>query len=77
MGRTEKEIEFSIHLKCKLKIVELKSKLTLVEIFGGDGEHRVLDIFVLVHFGLVVGLVEIGRIVVLIGDSDANEFRHY
>lgn len=36
-----------------------------------------LDIFVLVHFGLVVGLVEIGRIVVLIGDSDANEFRHY
>jgi hypothetical protein len=37
----------------------------------------VLDIFVLVHFGLVVSLVEIGRIVVLIGDSDTNEFRHY
>lgn len=52
-------------------------KLTLVEIFGCDGEDRVLDIFVLVHFGLVVRLVKVRRVVVLVGDADTNEFRHY
>ena len=61
-------------MKCKSSF---ESRLTLVEVFGGDGEHGVLDVLVLVHFGLVVGLVEIGRIVVLIGDSDTNELRHW
>lgn len=36
-----------------------------------------LDVLVLVDFGLVVRLVEIRRIVVLVGDTDTDEFGHY
>ena len=32
-----------------------------------------LDVLVLVHLGLVERLVKVGRIVVLVGDSDADE----
>ena len=48
-------------------------ELTLVEVLGGDGEHRVLDVLVLLHLGLVECLVEVRRVVVLVGDSDADE----
>lgn len=47
--------------------------LTFVEIFSVDGEHRVLYVLVLLHFGFVEHLVKVRRVVVLIGDSDADE----
>lgn len=52
------------------------NSLTFVEIFGSDGEHSVLDVLVLVHFSLVVSLVEIGRIIVLVGNANTDEFGH-
>ena len=35
-----------------------------------------LDVLVLVHLGLVERLVKVGRIVVLVGDSDADELEN-
>lgn len=43
-------------------------------IFGGDGEHGVLNIFVLVDLRLVQGFVEVRWVVILIGDSNTDEF---
>lgn len=45
-------------------------------IFGGDGEHRVLDVLIFVYLCLVEALVEVRRIIVLVGYADANEFRY-
>lgn len=45
-------------------------------IFGGNGEHRVLDVLILVYLSLVEALVEVRRIIVLVGYPDANEFRY-
>ena len=35
-----------------------------------------LDVLVLVHLGLVERLVKVGRIVVLVGDSDPDELEN-
>lgn len=43
-------------------------------ILGGDGEHCVLDVLILINFGFIEGLVEVRRVVVLVSDSDANKF---
>lgn len=51
--------------------------LTLVVIFGGDSEYRVLDILIFVYFSLVEAFVEIRRIVVLVSYSNTDEFRHW
>lgn len=48
--------------------------LTLVVIFGGDGEHRVLNVLIFIYLCLVEALVEIWGIIVLVGYPDANEF---
>lgn len=57
--------------------VSLKNKvLTLVVIFGGDGEHRVLNVLIFVYLSLVEALVEVRGIIVLVGYADANEFRY-
>lgn len=48
--------------------------LTFIVILGGDCEHRVLDVLVLVHLRLVQRLVEERWIVIFISDSDSNEF---
>ena len=53
-----------------------RKRLTFVEIFGRDSENGVLDVFIFVHLGLVESLVEVGRVVVLVGNSDADEFGH-
>lgn len=45
-------------------------------IFGGNGEHRVLDVLILVYLSLVEALVEVRRIIVLVGYPNANEFRY-
>lgn len=48
--------------------------LTLIVILGSHCEHCVLYILVLIHFRLVQRFVEIGRIIVLIGNANAYEF---
>ena len=50
--------------------------LTLVLVVGGDGEHSVLDVLVLVHLRLVQALVEVGRVVILVRDPDTDELGH-
>ena len=50
--------------------------LTLVLVVGGDGEHGVLDVLVLVHLRLVQALVEVGRVVILVRDADTDELGH-
>lgn len=45
-------------------------------IFGGNGEHRMLDVLIFVYLSLVEALVEVRGIVVLVGYPDANEFRY-
>lgn len=42
-------------------------------IFGGDGEYGVLDVFIFVYLCLIKGLVEVGRIIVLVGDANPDE----
>lgn len=57
------------------EIILLKRQiLTLVVIFGGDGEHRVLNVLIFIYLSLVEALVEVWRIIVLVGYPDANEF---
>lgn len=48
--------------------------LTLIVILGRHSEHCMLNILILIHFGLVQRLVEIGWIIVLIGNANAYEF---
>jgi hypothetical protein len=48
--------------------------LTFIVILGGDRKHRVLDVLILVDLGLVKRLVKVRRVVVLIGDANADEF---
>ena len=50
--------------------------LTLVLVVGGDCEHGVLDVLVLVHLRLVQALVEVGRVVILVRDADTDELGH-
>ena len=50
--------------------------LTFVLVIRSDGEHRVLDVLVLVHLRLVQVLVEVRGVVVLVGDADADELGH-
>ena len=50
--------------------------LTFIVILGGDCEHRVLNVLVLLNLHLLLGLVEERRVVIFISDSDANEFRY-
>lgn len=50
--------------------------LTLIVIFGGDGEYGVLNVLIFVDLGLVQVLVEVRRVVVLVGDANSDEFRH-
>jgi hypothetical protein len=45
-------------------------------IFGGDGEHRVLNVFILVYLSLVEALVEVWGIIVFVSYPNANEFRY-
>ena len=47
--------------------------LTFILVIGGDREDRVLDVLVLVDLGLVERLVEVRRVVVLVGDADPDE----
>jgi hypothetical protein len=42
-------------------------------VLGGDGEHCVLYVLVLVHLRLVERLVEKRGVVILVGDSNADE----
>lgn len=48
-------------------------QLTFVMIFGRDRKDGMLNIFILVDLRLVQGLVEVGRVVILVGDTDAYE----
>lgn len=48
--------------------------LTLIVILGGDGEDRVLDVLVFVNLCFVEGLVEVRWIVILVGNSNTDEF---
>lgn len=50
--------------------------LTFVEILRRDGEDGVLDVLILVHLRLVQRFVEEGRVVILVGDANADEFGH-
>lgn len=45
-------------------------------IFGGNCEHRVLDVLIFVYLSLVEALVEVRGIIVLVGYPDANKFRY-
>lgn len=45
-------------------------------VFGGDSEDCVLYIFILVDFRLVQLLVEVRRVVILVGDANADELCH-
>lgn len=60
-----------------MNINKYKSVLTLIVIFGGDGENGVLDVFILVHFRLVEGLVKVRRVVIFISDAYADELGHW
>lgn len=57
---------------CKISYV-----LTFIVIFGGDGEHGVLDVLIFVDLSLVELLVEVRWVVILVSDSDADEFSHW
>lgn len=50
--------------------------LTFILVAGGHSENRVLDILILIHFGLIQILVKVWRVVVLIRDADSNELGH-
>lgn len=57
------------------EIILLKRQiLTLVVIFGGDSEHRVLNVLIFIYLSLVEALVEVWGIIVLVGYPNANEF---
>lgn len=56
--------------------LEVMLVLTFVVIFGGDGEHGVLDVLILVHLCLVQLLVEVWRVVILVSDADTDELGH-
>ena len=52
-------------------------KITFILIVGGDGEDGVLDVLVLVDLGLVQVLVEVGRVVVFVRNTDSDIFGHW
>lgn len=54
-----------------------QTALTLVLVAGGDRDDGVLDVFVLVHLRLVERLVEVGRIIILVADSDPDVFVYW
>lgn len=54
-------------------LIEFQNSLTFIVILGGDGEHRVLDVFVLINLCFVERLVEVRWVVVLVSDSNANK----
>lgn len=58
------------NLKVKIKV------LTFIVVFGGDSEDCMLYIFILVDFRLVQLLVEVRRVVILVGDANADELCH-
>ena len=60
----------------KLSPTNKREKLTFIVILGGDCEHRVLNVLVLVHLRFVQRLVEERRVVIFISNSDSNEFRY-
>lgn len=49
--------------------------LTFIMILGRHCQHSVLNVLILVNFSLVELLVKVGRVVVLVGDANSNEFR--
>lgn len=48
--------------------------LTLIVIFGGDGEYRMLNVFIFIYLRFIKGLVEVRRIIVFVGDANSDEF---
>ena len=47
--------------------------LTLILVISCDGENSMLDVFILINLSLVEQLVEIGRVVVLVGNPYPDE----
>lgn len=54
----------------------INASLTFVLVVGSDGQNGVLDVLVLVDLRLVQVFVEERRVVVLVGDPDADELCH-
>jgi hypothetical protein len=50
-------------------------QLTFIVIFGGDGKNRVLNVLVFIDLCFIKGFVKVRRVVVLIGNTNANKFR--
>lgn len=46
--------------------------LTLVFVFGSNGNDRVLNVFIFINFRLIFSLVKVRRIVILVSDSNPN-----
>lgn len=57
-----------------LKIQCRGSILTLVVIFGGDSEYRVLNVLIFIYLSLVEAFVEVRWVIVLVSYSNPNEF---
>lgn len=55
---------------------QIKSLLTFIVVLSCHGEHRVLNVFVFVDFGLVQRLVKVRRVVVLVGNANPYELGH-
>lgn len=58
----------------EIVLLKRQVRLTLVVIFGGDGEHRMLNVLIFVYLCLVEAFVEIWGIIVLVSYPNANEF---
>lgn len=52
----------------------MKIVLTLIVIFGGDGKHGMLNVFIFVDLSLVEAFVEVWWIVVFVGNTNTDEF---
>lgn len=55
-------------------LIPIMRKLTFIVILGGDSEYGVLDVFVFINLRLVQSLVKVGWIVILVSDSNSDEF---
>ena len=46
--------------------------LTLILVFGRNRDDCVLNVFILIHFRLIFGLIKVGWIVILVTNSNSN-----
>lgn len=59
------------------KRIKFEKWLTFIVILGGNCKDGVLYIFILINLCLVESLVKVGRVVVLVSNTNTNELCHW